>query len=157
MKLLLQLIAISFAGVFALDKPKTRLKIQESLKNARNTGHTRLGSQHNRKLADTPCLSDFSFFTELGCTIRGVFDFIEALADALDEENCEHGPIEELMAAIGTDEEDDVFDALGDQCDEFWSSQEFESLTRVGDGTDVFLKEFFDGRCLQQTFPSHVS
>jgi hypothetical protein len=67
------------------------------------------------------------------------------LEEALSIFGCTHDAMRELELVLDVEGEEAVWDFFWNECVEFWSSQEGRNFTEIGDGTDLFIKEFFDG------------
>jgi hypothetical protein len=162
MKLYLPIIALSLSGVLAVDNNdinKASLKktvdtskaafMQHLLGPARSAGHNIRGTKDSRRLQEEICLPNYRFRTDEGCTIRGLAAFTDNLEEELSDVDCTHDAFEELQLVLDVDSEDAVIDFFWDTCFEFWSSQEGANFAEIGDGTDLFIKEFFDGKFSQ--------
>jgi hypothetical protein len=109
-------------------------------------GHSNIrGTQFDRRLQQQVCLPDFEFTSEKGCTIAGIKDFVITLNQALNANGCPHNFMVELRLVLGGVSVEEVWTFFWLQCFSFWSSQESMNFSDIGDGTDVFIKAFFDG------------
>jgi hypothetical protein len=142
MKLHLPIIALSLYSVLAVDDNGTN---KASFK--KTAGNSIRGTKDaGRKLQDDEiCLPTYTFETEKGCTTNGIDAFTVDLEAALSDVGCTHDATEELRLVLGVDTDDEVYDFFWDTCFEFWSSQEGRNFAEIGDGTDLFIKAFFDG------------
>jgi hypothetical protein len=135
MKFYLPIIALALSSVFAVDTSKTAY-MQGVLKDVVfEAGHSNIrGTQFDRGLQRQVCLPDFEYTSEAGCTIAG-----------LDANGCPHNFMVELRLVLGGVSVEEVWTFFWLQCFSFWSSQESMNFADIGDGTDVFIKAFFDG------------
>jgi hypothetical protein len=164
MKLHLSIIALSISGVLAVDNNDTNkasLKktgdtskaafMQNLLTPARKAGHSIRGTKDGRKLQEEEiCLPEYRYRTQGGCTIHGLAAFTDVLEEELSDVDCPHGALEELQLVLDVDSDDAVIDFFWETCFEFWSSQEGSNFAEIGDGTDLFIKNFFDGKFSQR-------
>jgi hypothetical protein len=51
----------------------------------------------------------------------------------------------ELELVLNVVGEEAIWSFFNNKCIEFWSSQEGRNFAEIGDGTNLFIKEFFDG------------
>jgi hypothetical protein len=146
MKFYLPIIALTLSSVFAVDTSKTAY-MQGVLKDVVfEAGHSNIrGTQFDRGLQRQVCLPDFEYTSEAGCTIAGLRDFVITLNEALDANGCPHNFMVELRLVLGGVSVEEVWTFFWLQCFSFWSSQESMNFADIGDGTDVFIKAFFDG------------
>jgi hypothetical protein len=166
MKLHLPIIVLSLSGVLAVDNNdinKASLKknvdtskaafMQNLLTPVRKASHNIRGTKESRRLQEEEiCLPEYRFMTEEGCTIRGLAAFTDNLEEELSDVDCSHDAMEELQLVLDVDSDDAVIDFFWDTCFEFWSSQEGANFAEIGDGTDLFIKEFFDGKLSQRRY-----
>jgi len=83
--------------------------------------------------------------TNRGYTPDGITQFVTTLGRRLARRNCPHDFEIELMLVYGTTNENDVWELLFNECFDFWEAKSTRELADIGDGTDVFLKAFYDG------------
>lgn len=144
MKLYLPIIALSLSSVSAVDTSKTAY-MQDVLKDVFEAGYSNIrGTQFDRRLQQV-CLPNFEYTSEAGCTIAGLVDFVVTLDQALNANGCPHNFMGELRLVLGGVSVEEVWTYFWLQCFNFWSSQESMNFADIGDGTDVFIKAFFDG------------
>lgn len=67
------------------------------------------------------------------------------MATALERRSCTHNFLDEIKLVLGVTTEEEVWMFFFYQCFDFWSAKDTADLGDIGDGTDVFLKSFFDG------------
>ena len=146
MKFYLPVIALSLSSVFAVETSKTAY-MQGVLKDVvLGAGHSNIrGTQFDRGLQRQVCLPEFEYTSESGCTIAGLRDFVITLDEALNDNGCPHNFMIELRLVLGGVSVEEVWTFFWLQCFNFWSSQESMNFADIGDGTDVFIKAFFDG------------
>jgi hypothetical protein len=146
MKFYLPIIALSLSSVFAVDTSKTAY-MQGVLNDVvLEAGHNNIrGTQFDRGLQHQVCLPDFEYTSEKGCTIAGLRDFVITLNEALNANGCPHNFMVELRLVLGGVSVEEVWTFFWLECFSFWSSQESMNFSDIGDGTDVFIKAFFDG------------
>jgi hypothetical protein len=166
MKLHLPIIALSLSGVLAVDNndiDKASMKntvdtskaafTQHLLKPARKASLNISGTKDGRRLQEEEiCLPEYRYRTDGGCTIRGLAAFTDVLEEELSDVDCPHGAMKELQLVLDVDSDDAVIDFFWETCFEFWSSQEGANFAEIGDGTDLFIKEFFDGKLSQRRY-----
>jgi hypothetical protein len=144
MKFYLPIIALSLSSVFAVDNSKTAY-MKGVLKDVVEAGHSNIrGTRGDRRLQQV-CLPDFEYTSQAGATIAGLKDFIINLNQALNANGCPHNFMVELRLVLGGVSQEEVWTFFWLQGFNFWSSQESKNFADIGDGTDVFIKEFFDG------------
>jgi hypothetical protein len=144
MKLFLPFIALSLSSVLAVDNSKTAY-MEGVLKDVAEAGHSNIrGTQGDRRLQQI-CLPDFEYTSEKGCTIAGIRDFAITLNQALYANGCPHNFMAELRLVLGGVSVEEVWTFFWLQCFSFWSSRDTKNFADIGDGTDLFIKEFFDG------------
>jgi hypothetical protein len=164
MKLHLPIIVLSLSGVLAtadnninnneasLKKPVSKSKaayMQDRLTlTNRKASHNIRGTTDGRRLQDEICLPEYKYTTEEGCTNNGHIDTFDNLDEALSDVDCNHGAMRELELVLGVEGEEAVWDFFWNKCTEFWMSQDARNFAEIGDGTDLFIKEFFDGTFL---------
>jgi hypothetical protein len=163
MKLHLPIIALSLTSVLAVDNKKASFMkvvdnskpdyMQDLLTDTDKAGHNIRGTQGNRRLQEI-CLPEYTYTSQAGCTTSGLLDFVANLTEALSAApGCNHGIVKELSLVLGVEIEgktpkevrEKVFGFFWLQCFDFWSTQEGTDFAKIGDGTDVFTKAFFDG------------
>jgi hypothetical protein len=103
------------------------------------------GTKDGRRLQDEICLPEYKYTTEAGCTTSGLVDAFQDLEDALSDDMCDHNAMRELELVLDVVGEEAVWNFFNNKCIEFWSSQEGRNFAELGDDTDLFIKEFFDG------------
>jgi hypothetical protein len=158
MKLHLPIIVLSLSGVFAVDNisnnkasskktvTNSKAAYMQDLLTQRKAGSPNIrGTTDSRRLQDEICLPEYKYTTEAGCTISGLVDAFADLDDALNDVGCTHDAMRELELILDVEGDEAVWDFFWNKCFEFWSSQEGRNFAEIGDGTDVFIKEFFDG------------
>lgn len=109
------------------------------------TTNIRGGGDRNLKMDNTVCIPDFEFTSEKGCTTEGITQMVAVLTRRLERRSCPHDALKELKLILGVTTQKEVWEFFYQQCFAFWSTQETQNLKDIGDGTDVFLKAFFDG------------
>jgi hypothetical protein len=173
MKLHLPSIALSLTSVLAVDNKKASFGsqrggnlvdnskpdyMQDLLTDTDKAGHSIRGTQGNRRLQEI-CLPEYTYTSQAGCTTSGLLDFVASLEEALiAAPGCTNSYLKELRLVLGVEREgktskeirDEVYGFFRLQCSDFWSTQEGTNFAKIGDGTDVFTKAFFDGT-FQQT------
>jgi hypothetical protein len=162
MKLHLPIIALSLSGVLAVDKiinsneaslkktvssSKASYMLDRLSLTTRKAGHSIRGTKDaGRRLQDEICLPEYKYTTEEGCTNSGLIDTFDDLEQALSDVGCVHDAMRELELVLGVEGEEAVWDFFWNKCADFWSSQNGRNFAEIGDGTDLFIKEFFDGK-----------
>lgn len=154
LKLHLPIIALSLSGVLAVaeassEKTAAYMKDRLMLTTREASSHNIRGTTDSRRLQDEICLPEYTYTTEEGCTNSGLADTFENLEEALSDVGCDHDAMRELELVLDVEGEEAVFDFFWNKCSEFWSLQEGRNFAEIGDGTDLFIKEFFDGTFLQ--------
>jgi hypothetical protein len=140
MKLHLPIIALSLSGVLAVESNINNNEASTASHSIRGT------KDAGRRLQDEICLPEYTYTTEEGCTNDGLIDTFDDLEAALSDVGCDHDAMRELELVLGVEGEDAVWDFFWNKCADFWSSQEGRNFAEIGDGTDLFIKEFFDGK-----------
>jgi hypothetical protein len=140
MKLHLPIIALSLSGVLAVESNINNNEASTASHSIRGT------KDAGRRLQDEICLPEYKYTTEEGCTNSGLIDTFDDLEQALSDVGCVHDAMRELELVLGVEGEDAVWDFFWNKCADFWSSQEGQNFAEIGDGTDLFIKEFFDGK-----------
>jgi hypothetical protein len=148
MKLYLTIIALSLSSVFAVDNSKTAYMqgvLKDVVEAGYSNGHSNIrGTQGDRRLQQL-CLPNFEYTTQKGLTIAGLIDFATTLNQALNQEGCPHNFMIELRLVLGGVSEEEVWTYFWLEGLSFWSAQDSKNFADIGDGTDVFIKAFFDG------------
>lgn len=119
--------------------------MQDLLTPTNKASHNIRGTNDGRRLQDEICLPEYTYTTEGGCTNTGLADAFVDLGEALVDDGCPHGAMRELELVLGVEGDEAIRDIFFKKCLEFWSSQEGRNFAEIEDGTDLFIKEFFDG------------
>jgi hypothetical protein len=112
----------------------TTRKASHSIRGIKDTG---------RRLQDEICLPEYKYTTEEGCTNSGLIDTFDDLEGALSDVGCDHDAMRELEPSYGG--RGSCLGLLLEQMLSFGVKQEGKNFAEIGDGTDLFIKEFFDG------------
>jgi hypothetical protein len=152
MKFYLTIIALSLSSVFAADNSKTAFMqgvLKDVVEADYSNGHSNIrGTQGDRRLLEL-CLPNFEYTTQKGLTILGLIDLAITLNQALFQAGCPHNFMIELRLVLGGVSEEEVWTYFWLEGLSFWSAQDSKNFADIGDGTDVFIKAFFDGMSSQ--------
>jgi hypothetical protein len=149
MKCYLAILALSLSSVFAVDNSKTAYMdgvLKDVVGAGYSNGHSNI--RGDRRLQQV-CLPNFEYTTQKGLTISGLVDFVVTLNQALNAEGCPHNFMDELRLVLGGVSVEEVWTYFYVEGLSFWSSQDSKNFADIGDGTDVFIKNFFDGMSLE--------